>query len=223
MKILIVEDDSETLSFIKKGFEQDGNLVDVAANGEDGLLMATTSDYDVIILDRMLPRIDGLSVVRTLRANNNNTPILILSAMSEVDQRVEGLEAGCDDYLVKPFAYSELKARTIILSKRRDNLTTSNELAVGKLKLDQRKRQVFLDGSEIVLKPREFKLLEYLMLHSGQVVTRTMLLEHVWDYHFDPQTNIIDVHISRLRTKIDQDPSNPMIETVRGAGYRIVE
>ena len=223
MKILIVEDDSETLSFIKKGFEQDGNLVDVATNGEDGLLMATTSDYDVIILDRMLPRIDGLSVVRTLRANNNNTPILILSAMSEVDQRVEGLEAGCDDYLVKPFAYSELKARTIILSKRRDNLTTSNELAVGKLKLDQRKRQVFLDGSEIVLKPREFKLLEYLMLHSGQVVTRTMLLEHVWDYHFDPQTNIIDVHISRLRTKIDQDPSNPMIETVRGAGYRIVE
>ena len=223
MKILIVEDDNETLSFIKKGFEQDGNLVDVAANGEDGLLMATTSDYDVIILDRMLPRIDGLSVVRTLRANNNNTPILILSAMSEVDQRVEGLEAGCDDYLVKPFAYSELKARTIILSKRRDNLTTSNELAVGKLKLDQRKRQVFLDGSEIVLKPREFKLLEYLMLHSGQVVTRTMLLEHVWDYHFDPQTNIIDVHISRLRTKIDRDPSNPMIETVRGAGYRIVE
>ena len=223
MKILIVEDDSETLSFIKKGFEQDGNLVDVAANGEDGLLMATTSDYDVIILDRMLPRIDGLSVVRTLRANNNNTPILILSAMSEVDQRVEGLEAGCDDYLVKPFAYSELKARTIILSKRRDNRTTSNELAVGKLKLDQRKRQVFLDGSEIVLKPREFKLLEYLMLHSGQVVTRTMLLEHVWDYHFDPQTNIIDVHISRLRTKIDRDPSNPMIETVRGSGYRIVE
>ena len=223
MKILIVEDDSETLSFIKKGFEQDGNLVDVAANGEDGLLMATTSDYDVIILDRMLPRIDGLSVVRTLRANNNNTPILILSAMSEVDQRVEGLEAGCDDYLVKPFAYSELKARTIILSKRRDNRAISNELAVGKLKLDQRKRQVFLDGSEIVLKPREFKLLEYLMLHSGQVVTRTMLLEHVWDYHFDPQTNIIDVHISRLRTKIDQDPSNPMIETVRGAGYRIVE
>lgn len=223
MKILIVEDDSETLSFIKKGFEQDGNLVDVAANGEDGLLMATTSDYDVIILDRMLPRIDGLSVVRTLRANNNNTPILILSAMSEVDQRVEGLEAGCDDYLVKPFAYSELKARTIILSKRRDSRTTSNELVVGKLKLDQRKRQVFLNGSEIVLKPREFKLLEYLMLHSGQVVTRTMLLEHVWDYHFDPQTNIIDVHISRLRTKIDRDPSNPMIETVRGAGYRIVE
>ena len=223
MKILIVEDDSETLSFIKKGFEQDGNLVDVAANGEDGLLMATTSDYDVIILDRMLPRIDGLSVVRTLRANNNNTPILILSAMSEVDQRVEGLEAGCDDYLVKPFAYSELKARTIILSKRRDNRTTSNELAVGKLKLDQRKRQVFLNGSEIVLKPREFKLLEYLMLHSGQVVTRTMLLEHVWDYHFDPQTNIIDVHISRLRTKIDRDPLNPIIETVRGAGYRIVE
>ena len=223
MKILIVEDDSETLSFIKKGFEQDGNLVDVAANGEDGLLMATTSDYDVIILDRMLPRIDGLSVVRTLRANNNNTPILMLSAMSEVDQRVEGLEAGCDDYLVKPFAYSELKARTIILSKRRDSRTTSNELAVGKLKLDQRKRQVFLNGSEIVLKPREFKLLEYLMLHSGQVVTRTMLLEHVWDYHFDPQTNIIDVHISRLRTKIDRDPSNTIIETVRGAGYRIDE
>ncbi len=223
MKILIVEDDSETLAFIKKGFEQDGNLVDAATNGEDGLLMATTSDYDVIILDRMLPRIDGLSVVRTLRANDNNTPILILSAMSEVDQRVEGLEAGCDDYLVKPFAYSELKARAIILSKRKDNRITSNELTVGKLKLDQRKRQVFLDGSEIVLKPREFKLLEYLMLHSGQVVTRTMLLEHVWDYHFDPQTNIIDVHISRLRTKIDRDPLNSMIETVRGAGYRINE
>ena len=222
MKILIVEDDSETLSFIKKGFEQDGNLVDVATNGEDGLLMATTSDYDVIILDRMLPRIDGLSVVRTLRANDNNTPILILSAMSEVDQRVEGLEAGCDDYLVKPFAYSELKARTIILSRRRDSRIISNEIIVGKLKLDQRKRQVFLGGSEVVLKPREFKLLEYLMLHSGQVVTRTMLLEHVWDYHFDPQTNIIDVHISRLRTKIDRSQSDSMIETVRGAGYRIV-
>ena len=222
MKILIVEDDSETLSFIKKGFEQDGNLVDAATNGEDGLLMATTSDYDVIILDRMLPRIDGLSVVRTLRANNNNTPILILSAMSEVDQRVEGLEAGCDDYLVKPFAYSELKARTIILSRRRDSRITSNEITVGKLKLDQRKRQVFLGGSEVILKPREFKLLEYLMLHSGQVVTRTMLLEHVWDYHFDPQTNIIDVHISRLRTKIDRSQSDSMIETVRGAGYRIV-
>ncbi len=222
MKILIVEDDSETLSFIKKGFEQDGNLVDAATNGEDGLLMATTSDYDVIILDRMLPRIDGLSVVRTLRANDNNTPILILSAMSEVDQRVEGLEAGCDDYLVKPFAYSELKARTIILSRRRDSRITSNEITVGKLKLDQRKRQVFLGGSEVVLKPREFKLLEYLMLHSGQVVTRTMLLEHVWDYHFDPQTNIIDVHISRLRTKIDRSQSDSMIETVRGAGYRIV-
>ena len=222
MKILIVEDDSETLSFIKKGFEQDGNLVDAATNGEDGLLMATTSDYDVIILDRMLPRIDGLSVVRTLRANDNNTPILILSAMSEVDQRVEGLEAGCDDYLVKPFAYSELKARTIILSRRRESRITSNEITVGKLKLDQRKRQVFLGGSEVVLKPREFKLLEYLMLHSGQVVTRTMLLEHVWDYHFDPQTNIIDVHISRLRTKIDRSQSDSMIETVRGAGYRIV-
>ncbi|OUU75891.1 MAG: DNA-binding response regulator [Methylococcaceae bacterium TMED69] len=222
MKILIVEDDSETLSFIKKGFEQDGNLVDAATNGEDGLLMATTSDYDVIILDRMLPRIDGLSVVRTLRANDNNTPILILSAMSEVDQRVEGLEAGCDDYLVKPFAYSELKARTIILSRRRDSRITSNEITVGKLKLDQRKRQVFLGGSEVILKPREFKLLEYLMLHSGQVVTRTMLLEHVWDYHFDPQTNIIDVHISRLRTKIDRSQSDSMIETVRGAGYRIV-
>jgi len=223
MKILIVEDDSETLSFIKRGFEQDGNLVDVATNGEDGLLMATTSDYDVIILDRMLPRIDGLSVVRTLRANDNNTPILILSAMSEVDQRVEGLEAGCDDYLVKPFAYSELKARTIILSRRKDNRITSNELVVGKLKLDQRKRQVFLGGTEIILKPREFKLLEYLMLHSGQVVTRTMLLEHVWDYHFDPQTNVIDVHISRLRTKLDQTQTDSMIETVRGAGYRIVE
>lgn len=223
MKILIVEDDSETLSFIKKGFEQDANLVDIATNGEDGLLMATTSDYDVIILDRMLPRIDGLSVVRTLRANDNNTPILILSAMSEVDQRVEGLEAGCDDYLVKPFAFSELKARTIILSRRRDNRIMPNELTVGKLKLDQRKRQVFLDGVEIALKPREFKLLEYLMLHSGQVVTRTMLLEHVWDYHFDPQTNIIDVHISRLRTKIDRNLSNSMIETVRGAGYRMGE
>ena len=223
MKILIVEDDSETLSFIKKGFEQDGNSVDSATNGEDGLLMATTSDYDVIILDRMLPRIDGLSVVRTLRANNNNTPILILSAMSEVDQRVEGLEAGCDDYLVKPFAYSELKARAIILSRRRDSRITSNEIIVGKLKLDQRKRQVFLERTEIILKPREFKLLEYLMLHAGQVVTRTMLLEHVWDYHFDPQTNVIDVHISRLRTKLDQTQTDSMIETVRGAGYRIVE
>ena len=221
MRILIVEDDSETLSFIRKGFIQDSYVVDTATNGEDGLLMASTMDYDVLIIDRMLPRMDGLSVVRTLRASNNNTPILILSAMSEVDQRVEGLEAGCDDYLVKPFAFSELKARTIILSRRRDNSPVSSELFVGKLKLDQRKRQVFLEGTEIFLKPREFKLLEYLMLHPGQVVTRTMLLEHVWDYHFDPQTNIIDVHISRLRTKIDRKPNDSIIETVRGAGYRI--
>ncbi len=223
MRILIVEDDSETLSFIRKGFEQDGYLVDIATNGEDGLLMASTTDYDVLVIDRMLPRMNGLSVVRTLRANDNNTPILILSAMSEVDQRVEGLEAGCDDYLVKPFAYSELKARAIILSRRGDNRLVSNEIIVGRLKLDQRKRQVFVEGSEIFLKPREFKLLEYLMLHPGQVVTRTMLLEHVWDYHFDPQTNIIDVHISRLRTKIDRKPNVSMIETVRGAGYRISE
>ena len=218
-----MEDDLETLSFIKKGFLEDGHTVDKASDGQDGLLMASTSSYDLIVLDRMLPRLDGLSIVRTLRANQNNTPIMILSALSEVEQRVEGLEAGCDDYLVKPFAFSELKARAAVLTRRGVVPEEATFLETASLKMDLVSRRVFRGGVEINLKPREFRLLEYLLRHVDQVVTRTMLLEHVWDYHFDPQTNVIDVHISRLRTKLDKGFPSQLLETVRGSGYRLLE
>ncbi len=221
MKILVVEDDVETLEFVKKGFFEEGHSVDSCANGQEGLLMASTSDYDLIVLDRMLPGLDGLSVVRTLRANSSQVPILILSALSEVDQRVEGLEAGCDDYLIKPFAFSELKARSNILMKRPKASDQITLLETASLKMDLVNRKVTRGETEIDLKPREFRLLEFLLRHAGEVVTRTMLLERVWDYHFDPQTNVIDVHISRLRNKLDKDFSNQLLETVRGAGYRL--
>ena len=221
MKILVVEDDVETLEFVKKGLCEEGHSVDSCANGQEGLLMASTSDYDLIVLDRMLPGLDGLSVVRTLRANSSLVPILILSALSEVDQRVEGLEAGCDDYLIKPFAFSELKARCNILMKRPKASDQITLLETASLKMDLVNRKVTRGETEIDLKPREFRLLEFLLRHAGEVVTRTMLLEHVWDYHFDPQTNVIDVHVSRLRNKLDKDFSNQLLETVRGAGYRL--
>ena len=223
MRILIVEDDLETLSFIKKGFEEDGHVVDTASDGNQGLLVASTSIFDLIVLDRMVPGIDGLGIVRTLRANKNKTPILVLSALSDVDQRVEGLEAGCDDYLIKPFAFSELKARANVLIRRPTAPEKTTVLETNSLKMDLMGRRVFREDKEISLKPREFRLLEFLLRHPGQVVTRTMLLEQVWDYHFDPQTNVIDVYISRLRVKLDKGFATPLLETVRGSGYRLLE
>ncbi len=221
MHILVVEDDRDTREFVRSGLMQAGHTVDVADNGRDGLLVASTGSFDLIVLDRMLPEVDGLTVVRTLRASDNRVPVLILSALGEVDQRVAGLRAGGDDYLVKPFAFSELEARLEALARRTAPEGPATLLRVGDLEMDLMTRSVHRGGTAIDLQPREFALLEYLMRHAGQVVTRTMLLEHVWDYHFDPQTNVIDVHVSRLRAKIDKGFDEPLLHTVRGAGYKI--
>lgn len=221
MHILVVEDDEQTREFICRGLEQAGHSVDAAADGRDGLVQASTADYDLVVLDRMLPEVDGLTIVRTLRASDINVPVLILSALGEVDQRVEGLRAGGDDYLVKPFAFSELSARIEALARRTTPDGPATRLEVGDLCMDLITRTVQRDGQAIELQPREFRLLEYLMRHADQVVTRTMLLEHVWDYHFDPQTNVIDVHVSRLRAKIDKGFEQPLLHTVRGSGYRL--
>jgi len=221
MHILVVEDDRDTREFVRSGLVQAGHTVDVADNGRDGLLVASTGSFDLIVLDRMLPEVDGLTVVRTLRASDNRVPVLILSALGEVDQRVAGLRAGGDDYLVKPFAFSELEARIEALARRTAPEGPATLLRVGDLEMDLMTRSVQRGETAIDLQPREFALLEYLMRHAGQVVTRTMLLEHVWDYHFDPQTNVIDVHISRLRAKIDKGFDEPLLHTVRGAGYKI--
>lgn len=223
MRVLIIEDDKEVASFVANGLDQAGWNVDQADNGKDGLFLATTESYDALVVDRMLPGVDGLTIVRTLRASENSTPALILSALGEVDDRVEGLRAGGDDYLVKPFAFSELTARLDALIRRTSSHgeRTETELTVGDLHLDLLKREVHRGDRRIDLQPREFQLLEFLMRHRGQVVTRTMLLEGVWEYHFDPQTNIIDVHISRLRSKIDRGFDKPLLHTVRGAGYRL--
>jgi two-component system OmpR family response regulator len=197
--------------------------VDHAADGKDGLLLATTEKYDALVVDRMLPGVDGLTVIRTLRASANSTPVLILSALGEVDDRVKGLKAGGDDYLVKPFAFSELLARLEALARRASTSADSEPttLRAADLEMDLLRREVRRAGKPIDLQPREFQLLEFLLRHAGQVVTRTMLLEGVWDYHFDPQTNVIDVHISRLRAKIDKGFDRPLLHTVRGAGYRL--
>lgn len=223
MRILIIEDDKDVASFVQKGLTEAGWNVDHADNGKDGLFLATTETYDALIVDRMLPAVDGLTVIRTLRASNISTPVLILSALGEVDDRVKGLRAGGDDYLVKPFAFSELMARLEALLRRSTAATGAAEtvLEVGDLRMDLLRREVHRGGRKIDLQPREFQLLEFLMRRAGQVVTRTMLLEGVWDYHFDPQTNVIDVHVSRLRSKIDRDFSTPMLHTVRGVGYRL--
>jgi two-component system OmpR family response regulator len=223
MRLLIVEDEPEVLSYIVKGMKEAGHTVDTAINGKDGLFLATTEQYDLLIIDRMMPELDGLTVIKTLRGAGNNTPVLILSALGEVDDRVKGLRSGGDDYLVKPFAFAELLARSEILARRAHNGTTSGETSLfsGDLTLNLLSRKVTRGQQEIELQTREFKLLEYLLRHKGQVVTRTMLLEHVWDYHFDPQTNVIDVHISRLRRKIDEYANTSLIQTVRGAGYII--
>ncbi|MCT8991614.1 response regulator transcription factor [Chelativorans sp. SCAU2101] len=221
MKILIIEDDREAASFLKKAFSEAGHTADVAMDGETGFAMADGGSYDVFVIDRMLPRRDGLSVIAGLRAKGNTVPALILSALGEVDDRVTGLRAGGDDYLTKPYAFSELLARVEVLKRRAGSREVETVYRVGDLELDRLSHTVRRGGQDIVLQPREFRLLEYLMRHAGQVVTRTMLLENVWDYHFDPQTNVIDVHISRLRGKIEKGFDKPVLHTVRGAGYMI--
>jgi two-component system, OmpR family, response regulator len=221
LHLLVVEDDRETREFLRNGLLQAGHSVDIAADGREGLFAATTQQFDVIVLDRMLPELDGLTVLRTLRASGNRVPVLLLSALAEVDQRVGGLRAGADDYLVKPFAFSELEARIEALVRRTVPEGPATVLKLGDLELDMLTRAVRRGAVAIDLQPREFRLLEYLLRHAGQVVTRTMLLEHVWDYHFDPQTNVIDVHVSRLRSKIDRGFEPQLLHTVRGAGYRL--
>ena len=221
MRVLVIEDDRETASFLQKALKESGHSADLAADGETGLSMAKDDEYDVLIVDRMLPKLDGLTVVKTLRGEGHRTPVLILSALGEVDDRVKGLRAGGDDYLTKPYAYSELLARIEALSRRAVPEEQETRYAVGDLVLDRLSHRVSRNGENIVLQPREYRLLEYLMKNAGQVVTRTMLLEHVWDYHFDPQTNVIDVHVSRLRSKIDKGFDKPLLHTIRGAGYMI--
>ena len=221
MRLLIIEDDRDAADYLVKAFREVGHVADHSADGEDGLAMALDGQYDVLIIDRMLPKRDGLSVIGTLRAKAIDTPVLILSALGQVDDRVKGLRAGGDDYLPKPYSFSELLARVEVLARRRSGRGEETAYRVGDLELDRLSHRVTRGDSEIVLQPREFRLLEYLMKHAGQVVTRTMLLENVWDYHFDPQTNVIDVHMSRLRSKIDKGFARPLLHTVRGAGYVI--
>jgi two-component system, OmpR family, response regulator len=221
MHVLVIEDDKEAAQFVQKALRESGHNADLAGDGETGLAMARDGDYDVLIVDRMLPRLDGLSVIQTLRGEGRKTAVLILSALGDVDDRVKGLRAGGDDYLTKPYAFSELLARIEALARRTASDEPVTRYAVGDLVLDRLSHKVTRGGEGVLLQPREFRLLEFLMRHAGQVVTRTMLLEHVWDYHFDPQTNVIDVHMSRLRAKIDKGYDVPLLHTVRGAGYVI--
>lgn len=223
MHILLIEDDVQAADYLGKGLSECGHVVDHAANGDDGLHLALNEHYDVIVADRMLPERDGLSIIRLLRADGNDTPVLVLSALGEVDDRVAGLRAGGDDYLVKPYAFSELLARLDALTRRNHTPSPIQTLRVADLEIDLRKRSVMRAGRLIRLQPREFRLLEFLVRHADQVVTRTMLLENVWDFHFDPQTNVIDVQISRLRGKIDRGFSTPLLHTIRGAGYKLSE
>lgn len=221
MRILLVEDDPEAAGFVAKGLGESGYSVDRAGDGKEGLVRALDGDYDLAIVDRMLPELDGLSLVEALRKAGKSTPVLFLSALGEVDERVRGLRAGGDDYLAKPFAFSELLARIEALLRRPLGTTAETVLRLGDLEMDLLARQVKRAGIEISLQPREFSLLEHLLRNAGRVVTRTMLLEQVWGYHFDPQTNVIDVHISRLRQKIDRDFQPPLLHTIRGAGYSL--
>jgi two-component system OmpR family response regulator len=223
MRILIIEDDREARDYLAKAFRESGHAPDAAADGLDGYALAREGDYDVLVVDRMLPKLDGLSLIRSLREQKVETPAIILSALGQVDDRVKGLRAGGDDYLPKPYSFSELLARVEVLARRRGNAGRgeATSYTVGDLVLDRLSHRVTRGAQEIPLQPREFRLLEYLVRHAGQVVTRTMLLEHVWDYHFDPQTNVIDVHVSRLRSKIDKGFDRPLIHTVRGAGYMV--
>lgn len=222
MKILLIEDNTETASYLAKGLGERGHAVDVAADGPDGLLRATTGSYDILIVDRMLPRLDGLKLTKMLRAADVDTPILFLTTMSGIDDRVEGLEAGGDDYLVKPFAFSELIARINALARRsqlKGRDAQASKLRVAEMELDLLSRSVTRSGKRIDLQPQEFKLLEYLVRHAGQAVTRTMLLEHVWNLQFEPHTNVVETNLSRLRAKIDRGFETELIQTIRGVGY----
>ncbi|GGN27866.1 MULTISPECIES: response regulator transcription factor [Marinomonas] len=225
MRILVVEDDLVTQGFIKKGLTEHGYQVEVASNGQDALFQALEMDFQLIILDRMLPKLDGLTVLNTLRSANKTLPVLILSALDSVDERVKGLREGGDDYLVKPFAFAELLARVEILLRRQPISASpqSTLIQAADLKMNLLTRQVWRAGREISLQPKEFQILRYLMEHPQQVVTRTLLFEAVWDYDFDPQTNVIDVHVARLRKKVENDDLPPILETIRGVGYRLVD
>ena len=221
MRILVIEDDKDAASWLVKGLKESGHIVDHAVDGDKGLELAVSGTYDVLIVDRMLPKLDGLAIIRHLRAQDNKVPILILSALSDVDERVTGLRSGGDDYLAKPYSFAELLARVEGLGARKLLDPKDAKLKAMDLEMDLMTRTVTRGGKPIVLQPREFKLLEYLVRHAGHIVTRTMLLENVWDYHFDPQTNVIDVHVSRLRGKLDKGFVQPLLQTVRGAGYMI--
>ena len=223
MKILLIEDDNEAAKYLQKGLREQGHVVDHADQGKDGLFLATSEKYDAMIIDRMIPEVDGLTVVQTLRASGNETPIILLTALDKVEEKVKGLKAGADDYLAKPYSFTELLARLDTITRRKSgDKATQTKLTCGDLEMDLLTRSVKRAGKDIDLQAREFALLEYLLRNSGQVVTRTMLLEHVWDYNFDPQTNVIDVHISRLRQKIDKGFEKSMIQTLRGAGYKLI-
>jgi len=221
LRILLVEDDDETADYLTGGLEEEGHTVTRTASGRDGLFLAASETFDLLIVDRMLPELDGLSLVKTLRGGRVETPVLFLTTMSGISDRVAGLKAGGDDYLVKPFAFAELAARVTALGRRPHSTAAETNFKVGDLELDLLTRVVKRAGQPIALQPREFRLLEYLMRHAGQVVTRTMLLENVWDYHFDPKTNIVESHLSRLRMKVDKGFSVELIHTVRGAGYSV--
>lgn len=222
MRILCIEDEHELMDYVQKGLSEQGHVVDTATNGKDGLFLAMSEKYDVLLIDRMLPEVDGLTIIKTIRGAKNNTPTLIFSALGEVDDRVIGLRSGGDDYLVKPFAFSELSARIEALYRRtQQSGETETLLKARDVELDLLKREARRGDKIILLQATEFRLLEYLLRNKGQVVTRTMLLEYVWDYHFDPQTNVIDVHVSRLRQKIDEQDSQYLIKTKRGSGYII--
>jgi two-component system, OmpR family, response regulator len=221
MRILIIEDDAEAGRYVQRALREAGHTAELAGDGDEGLYMAETGAFDVMVVDRMLPKLDGLSMLKRLRDSGDETPALILSALGQVDDRVEGLRSGGDDYLTKPYAFSELLARIEVLARRRRPDEAETQIHVADLELDRLSHTVRRAGQPIVLQPREYRLLEYLMKNAGRVVTRTMLLEEVWDYHFDPQTNVIDVHVSRLRAKIDKGFEPPLLQTVRGAGYML--
>mgnify|MGYP000668896853 CR=1 FL=1 len=224
MKALLIEDEISVQHYIQKGLQEKNATVDVAGNGKDGLFLASTEQYDIMIIDRMLPELDGLSIIKTLRAAENNTPIIILSALGDVDDRVVGLQAGADDYLIKPFSFLELHARIEALIRRNSHSAISDVILTAQdLELNLLSRTVTRAGKKLLLNDREFKLLDFMLQHKGQVVTRTMLLESIWGYNFDPQTNVIDVHVSRLRAKIDKDFATPIIKTIRGSGYIVEE
>ena len=223
MRILLIEDDRDTAAYLAKGLREGGYTIEHASEGRDGLFLATSEEFDLLIVDRMLPGLNGLAVIEALRAQGNKVPVLILSALAQIDDRVRGLRAGGDDYLTKPYAFSELLARIEALLRRGHSAAPTTKLEFADLEMDLLTRTVTRAGRRIDLQAREFRLLEYLLRHTGQVVTRTMLLDGVWDYHFDPQTNVIDVHISRLRQKIDKGFATPLLHTIRGAGYSLRE